>query len=97
MEVEFANRRLQERFERYLEAARAWGEPVARKYVQRVREVQAASSVAELQALRSLRLHPLKGGRTGEWSIDLHGRWRMIVKFEGQEVRIEEVSNHYDD
>lgn len=70
---------------------------MARKYVQRISQIAASSDRPELAAIRSLRLHPLKGGRVGEWAIDLHGRWRLIVTFADDIVTIEEVSNHYDD
>ena len=46
-----------------------------------------------------MRLHALKGSRTGEWAIYLTGQWRLIVtKGDTEEhMVIQEVSNHYDD
>ena len=54
----------------------------------------------DLAALRSLRLHPLKGTRRGRHAINLDGAWRLVVRFEGERltiVRVEEVSKHYGD
>ena len=32
------------------------------------------------------RLHPLKGDRTGEWSVRVSGNWRVVFRFENDEV-----------
>ena len=35
---------------------------------------------------RGFRLHPLKGDRTGEWSVRVSGNWRVVFRFENDEV-----------
>ena len=50
--------------------------------------------------LRSLALHPLKGGMKGKHALRIDDSWRLIVVFVGDAmkvVRIEEVSKHYGD
>ena len=37
-------------------------------------------------ALPGARLHPLRGGRAGQWSVSISGNWRVIFEFEGQDV-----------
>ena len=32
------------------------------------------------------RLHPLKGGREGQWSVRVTGNWRVVFRFEAGEV-----------
>ena len=32
------------------------------------------------------RLHPLKGDRTGEWSVRVSSNWRVVFRFENDEV-----------
>ena len=32
------------------------------------------------------RLHPLKGGRAGQWSVRVSGNWRVVFRFEDAEV-----------
>jgi toxin HigB-1 len=63
--------------------------------------LKAANTRADIQANRPLRLHPLRGKREGQFAIDLIKKsWRLILTFRKEEVeivRIEEVSNHYDD
>lgn len=31
-------------------------------------------------------LHPLKGGRKGQWAISVSGNLRVVFRFEGQDV-----------
>jgi hypothetical protein len=56
-------------------AQRAWGQKIARRYVQRVDSLYAAKAAKDLFALRAL--HPLKGKRQGNtlsgWMT--HGAW----------------------
>ena len=78
---------------------RQWGPAVGRRYVARIQTLYAAKDFRALYAIKSLRLHPLKGAKRGEMSIYLMGRWRLIVTKGGTEeqVVVTEVSNHYDD
>ena len=32
------------------------------------------------------RLHPLKGDRAGQWSVRVSGNWRVVFRFEDEEV-----------
>ncbi len=99
MLVEFGSRALEERFRSSREAARAWGEPVGKKYIMRIRQAQAATTFTELQSLAALRVHPLRGRRRGQWAATIHGRWRLVFRVDeaSNVLIIEEVSNHHDD
>ena len=33
-----------------------------------------------------LRLHPLKGDRTDQWSVRVSGNWRVVFRFEHDEA-----------
>lgn len=69
MEVLFGNRRLQNAYEKSAEATRRWGPEVARKYVTRIEMLHAAENFQTARKIQSLRLHPLKGARSGDWAI----------------------------
>lgn len=43
--------------------------------------------------LPGLRLHELKGNRSGMWAVDVSGNWRVTFRFEGQDA---EVVNYED-
>lgn len=98
MDIEFGSNRLQQAFDSLDRGQRLWGPDVARKYIQRIEVLYSAQDFASVQAMRSLRAHPLLGSRTGEWALDLTGRWRLIVipHSSGTGVTVEEVSNHYE-
>jgi len=37
-------------------------------------------------ALPGLKLHPLKGARSGTWSVSVSGNWRVKFRFDGPDV-----------
>ena len=99
MEVIFGANRLARCYEQSSLAVRQWGEPVARKYIARINELYSVPTFDELFNIRSLRVHPQKGNREGQFALALTGRWRLIVARgpKDDEVTVEEVNNHYDD
>ena len=41
------------------------------------------------------RLHPLKGGRAGQWSVRVSGNWRVVFRFEdGEAVDVDLTDYH---
>ena len=99
MLVKFHNQTLRERYEDVNRGSRAWGTRVARRYVQRIEQIEATPTFHNLFAIRSLRLHPLQGDRRGQYALTLVGRYRLIVERDdgSDTVLVSEVSNHYDD
>jgi plasmid maintenance system killer protein len=97
LRLAFRTHHLQRCAEHAAEAFRAWGTVVGDRYLRRIVAIKDAATVQDLYDLRSLRLHPLRGGQSGRHAIVLTGSWRLIVTIQGDTVTIEEVSNHYDD
>jgi plasmid maintenance system killer protein len=97
MEVTFASKRLHDCYLSFAEGSRVWSPMVARKYIQAITILAQAETLAQVSPIRRLRLHRLHGPRDGQLAVDLHGRWRLCFTVDGTRVRIEEVSNHYDD
>ena len=99
MEVTFRTKQLKHCYEESAKAVQRWGSDVGRKYITRINQLYATKDFQETYNIRPLRLHPLKGGRKGEFSITLTGRWRLIVTRGETEdhVTIVNVSNHYED
>ncbi len=99
VEVIFRTRQLQRNYEDAILAVTDWGDSVGSRYIQRIKQLYAARDFNHLYDIRALRLHPLRGARTGELSIYLTGRWRLIVTRgdTAETIVIQEVSNHYDD
>ena len=40
----------------------------------------------EAMRIRNYRLHALKGDRKGFWSVTVKTNWRLIFRFEGEDV-----------
>jgi len=100
VDVRFRTRKLQSQYERSGEAVKAYGEPVARKYILRINTIRAAHDIEVLKHLPALRCHQLKGRRQGQWAVNLTDYQRLVFTLEGNRleiVMIEGVSKHYED
>lgn len=100
MIVIFRTNKLQKQYELYSKAVAAYGEQVARKYIERINIIKKSKNIEELISIRTLKCHELKGDREGEWSIKLTGFYRLIFTLHDKDfeiARIDEVSKHYDD
>lgn len=98
MQVKFRTSELREAFEKHQTGVRLWGEQIARKYIQRVKILEAANSVDDLFKIPPLKFHPVTGEGEGKYSVLLVGRSRMIATFEDLAMTIawvEEVSTNY--
>ena len=61
----------------------------------RLRWLDAATSLADLAAIRGNRLEALKGGRAGGYSIRVNDRWRVCFSWrEGNAQDVEIVDYH---
>ena len=96
MDIEFASKRLIEASVSIAEASRLFGVPIGRKYFQRLAVLRSAERFTELYGLQSLRLHPLKGSRTGLFSITLTSNYRLILaKVQDDKVKIIDVEDYH--
>jgi toxin HigB-1 len=77
MQITFGDRKLQKLCEQQSLAQRKLGANCAKKLINRVADIAAASCVTELVAGRP---HPLKGDRLGEFALDLEGGIRLVFK-----------------
>ena len=100
MEIRFKTNKLRKQYEHVKEAEKAYGEKVAKKYILRLNILKSAKCFEDLYQIPSLRFHPLKGNRKGEYAMTLTGYWRLIITNDGETfdiAKIEEVSKHYGD
>ena len=100
MQIQFRTKKLEKQYIQHKLAVKAYGNKVARKYVQRINIIKRAKDFDELSVLPGLKCHPLKGSREGQYAIYLTGFYRLIFTLVGEFleiVQIEEVSKHYDD
>lgn len=57
--------------------------------------LNAATSLANLAALRHLRLHKLKGRMRDRWAIDVNGPWRIVFRFENGEFHDVQIVDYH--
>jgi proteic killer suppression protein len=98
VELEFSSNRLVKASVSLLAANRFFGVPIGRKYIQRLTVLRATDKFTQLYGHRSLRLHPLKGDRAGQYAMTLTGNYRLIIeKVEEDKVRIMDVEDCHGD
>ncbi len=99
MMVTFANDDLQHCYQDMAVATREWGKNIGCRYIRTIDHMSVATSIQDLYAYPSLRLHKLIGRRAGQFAVRLNVRWRLIFTYNEYEeiIRILEVSKHYDD
>jgi len=55
---------------------------LSKKIKQRIEQLKAADELSIVAKLSVLRLHPYKGDRLGEWSIDIQENWRICFEID---------------
>jgi proteic killer suppression protein len=77
VDIEILDDDLRKTCEQERSATKAYGRPCARKLRARLADLIAAMNVQELVAGRP---HPLKGDRSGQFSLDLQGGVRLVFE-----------------
>jgi proteic killer suppression protein len=96
VKIEFSSHRLADASVSLVEASRLFGVPIGRKYIQRLAVLRATDKFTQLYGHRALRLHPLKGDRTGQYAITLTGNFRLIMeRVEEDRVRIMDLEDYH--
>ncbi len=90
--MRFAHRGLQRLYERG-DASR-----LSPRFTPRIRLVLTALDEAtepKHMDLPGWRLHPLKGDRAGQWSVQVSGNWRIVFRFDkGEAVDVDLIDYH---
>lgn len=80
MKVSFANRSMQKACSIKKDMRKKWGTDLARRLQQRLMELKAADTLADISHLPPARCHELTGNRAGQFSVDLVHPHRLIFK-----------------
>ena len=78
MDILFEDRKLERICNDFRQLQKAKGEPQARKIRQRLDELHAAESLADINHLPPPHLHQLSGDRKGQLSVDLVFPYRLL-------------------
>jgi toxin HigB-1 len=98
VEIKYSSNHLSKASTSLAEASRLFGVPIGRKYIQRLAILRAIDKFDQLYGLQALRLHPLKGNRSGQYAIMLTGNYRLILeRIKEDVVRIVNVEDYHGD
>jgi len=78
MLIYFKTRKLQKICSKKNEAVKKLGSKMAQKLQQRMMELSAAPCLDDISKLPPPRCHPLKGNRTGQFSVALDHPYRLV-------------------
>ena len=78
MEIHFRNTKLRKQLTTAKEMVATHGPKRAKLLQQRLSEIEASANLYILSRLPGPRLHPLKGNRRGQMSVDLDHPYRLI-------------------
>ena len=96
MNIEFATNRLSRAGISLELSTRLFGAPTGRKYIQRMAVIRAVDDFNQLYGLRALRLHSLRGDRSGQYAMTLTGNYRLIIQRISEDtVRILGVEDYH--
>ncbi len=74
--------------------ARGINPALATRIRQLLTDLETANTPRQMN-LPGYRLHPLKGNRRGQWSVEVSGNWRIVFRFkEGEAVEVDLVDYH---
>ena len=78
------------------ESSRLFGVAIGRKYIRRLAILRSANKFSQLYGLRALRLRPLKGNRSNQYSMILSENYRLVIeKVQEDRVRIIDVEDYH--
>jgi toxin HigB-1 len=85
VEISFKNNKLQQQLVTDQGLAKRFGK-LAKKVRQRMTQLKSADNLKVISDNLVLRLHPYKGDRKGEWSIDIQENWRIIFLIDQEPI-----------
>jgi proteic killer suppression protein len=55
----------------------------------------SATSIEDIAAVHSFKLHQLKGNKAGTWSITVRANWRLTFKMNGDECHLLDYEDYH--
>ncbi|MEY5034071.1 MAG: hypothetical protein RL447_449 [Bacteroidota bacterium] len=85
MKISYKNKKLEQQLNTDKGLAKRFG-TLSKKVKQRRDQLKNANNLQVIADLSVLRLHPYKGNRKGEWSIDIQENWRICFEIDQDPV-----------
>lgn len=80
MYIEYKSTKLEKQCKEFKQACRAFGINSAKKLIQRINEIKAAPTLADLNMFPPTRCHALKGDRKGQFAVYIEHPKRLIFE-----------------
>ena len=90
MEIQYRDSKIEKVCLSMKEAKKKHGD-LAEKIHLRIKQLLAVDNLEEAISVRSMRLHPLKGDRDGEYAVSLNGNYRMIFTAVEKNGKLSEI------
>lgn len=87
MEISFKNKKLEKKLNTDKGINKSYG-TLSKKIKDRITELESAINLKVISDNKVLRLHPYKGNRKGEWSIDIQENWRICFEINQDPIPI---------
>ena len=63
--------------------------------LRKLRQLDASRTLDDLANPPGNRLEPLKGGRSGQWSIRINDQWRICFRWDGHDAHDVDVVDYH--
>lgn len=87
MKLSYKSKKLEQSLTEDKRLIKTYGE-LSKKIKQRIGQLKAADTLSTIAKIPVLRLHPYKGNRMGEWSIDIKDNWRICFEIDHEPIHI---------
>lgn len=77
------------------EPVKKWGPEVQRAGLRKLRMLDAAMTLEDLNSPPGSRLEKLAGDRMGQWSIRVNDQWRVCFKWKGNDASEVEIVDYH--
>ena len=79
MNIDYKSKKLRKILTNAQEIQKAYG-AMAKRVSQRIAQLEAAPTLADLMTYPAANCHPLTGKRAGEWAVNISGNYRLIFE-----------------
>lgn len=80
MNISFSSKKIQKFCSSEKESTKKWGASLSKRVRQRLAELNAAETLADMSRLPPARCHELSGAKKGQFSVDVSANYRLIFK-----------------
>lgn len=93
MKIKISNKKLEKKLKDQDSIWKHYGKENGTLIIRRLEQLLTAENLSEIYKLSGPRLHPLIGGRKGQYAVDLKHPCRLTFEVEGGEKKFEKITS----